>query len=252
MSEEQEKFDPGVEAQWIEPYTAQSREINELATALAKAQGQIKAALKDSANPFFDSTYAGLQAVWDACRAPLSDNGLSIVQRGHSTPTGYVMRTTIMHSSGQWMEGEVPCLTTARETKQNPMQQLGSAITYARRYGLAAMVGVAPEEDEDADEGKKRKPQHGTEPIMGKYKKSELTEKLRALDADLHACEDMSTLMGVLHSYQDAIEQCERELPTWYYGKEGSDAPGIKDRITSVRNELRAKEAEEPTLLDAG
>ena len=249
MNEEPQGYEP---MPTETPAPSQSAEIGKLAEALAKAQGQIKAALKDSANPFFESTYAGLQAVWDACRAPLSENGLSVVQRGQSTPAGYVMRTTIIHSSGQWMEGEVPCLTTARETKQNPMQQLGSAITYARRYGLAAMVGVAPEEDEDAGEGKKRKPQHGREPVLGKLKKQELEAKMREFDAGLHECTDMGMLMGLLKDYGEALEQCEREIPTWFYGKEGSDAPGIQERITTVRQKLRVKELEKPNPLDAG
>jgi len=58
----------------------QSEQINELATALAKAQGKITGALKDSANPFYKSRYADLASVWDACRAALSENGLAVVQ----------------------------------------------------------------------------------------------------------------------------------------------------------------------------
>ncbi len=57
-----------------------SPEINELAAALAKAQGEMGGALKDSANPFFKSKYADLSSVWEACRAPLAKYGLSIVQ----------------------------------------------------------------------------------------------------------------------------------------------------------------------------
>ncbi len=224
----------------------QADDLGALAKALAKAQGEIKEALKDSQNPHFKSNYATLAATWEACRGPLSKHGLSVVQRGKVTPDGYVMRTRLLHESGQWIEGEVPCITGGRQ-QQNEMQQLGSAITYARRYGLASMVGVAPEGDDDAETSEvKAKPKHGTAPILGKYKKQELEEKMRAFDGELHLCEDMGMLMGLVHSYADALDQCERELASWYYGKEGSDAPGIADRIKTKRQEIRRKEAEEP------
>ena len=58
----------------------QSETIGKLSEALAKAQGAMQNAVKDSSNPFFKSTYADLASVWDACRKPLSDNGLAIIQ----------------------------------------------------------------------------------------------------------------------------------------------------------------------------
>ena len=122
----------------------QSEQINELSAALAKAQGQIQGAKKTSDNPFFKSKYADLSEVWDVCRKPLSDNGLSIVQMPEVTDTGeIVLFTQICHSSGQWIRGKYPI----RPTKQDP-QGYGSAITYARRYSLAPAVGVAQEDDD--------------------------------------------------------------------------------------------------------
>lgn len=124
-----------------------SEKIDELAGALAKAQGEIKGALKDATNPFFKSKYATLDAVWDACRAALSSNGLSIVQ-GASTPHEATVSVTTMllHSSGQWIRD----VLTLPAGEGGP-QETGSALTYARRYGLSAMVGVAPEDDDDAN-----------------------------------------------------------------------------------------------------
>lgn len=125
-------------------------EIGKLAEALSKAQGQIKGAVKDSSNPAFKgSRYADLASVWEACRKPLADNGLSVVQftqvrrateDGHTVTT---LVTRLQHSSGESVEGETPLLMGKQD-----MQALGSAITYARRYGLAAIVGVAPEDDD--------------------------------------------------------------------------------------------------------
>lgn len=124
-----------------------SDNINELATALAKAQGEITAAMQDKVNPHFKSSYASLNSVWDACRVPLSKNGLSIIQTMQSQDDALTLVTTLAHCSGQYIKSFLPIATT----KATP-QALGSAITYMRRYSLAAIVGVAPDEDDDANE----------------------------------------------------------------------------------------------------
>jgi hypothetical protein len=123
-----------------------STEIGKLAEALAKAQGEIKGAAKDSTNPHYRSKYADLASVWDACRAALTKNGLSVVQLPDTTADGVFLHTTLAHSSGQWMRGTMP----VRPVQDTP-QGLGSALTYARRYSLAAMVGVAPDDDDDGN-----------------------------------------------------------------------------------------------------
>ena len=122
----------------------QSEQINELAAALAIAQGSITGALKDSANPFFKSKYADLASVWDACRDSLSKNGLAVVQVASTSETGAaVITTTLCHKSGQWIRGSISLMPV----KSDP-QGMGSALTYARRYALASMVGVAQVDDD--------------------------------------------------------------------------------------------------------
>lgn len=125
-----------------------SPEIGELATALALAQAEMKAAPKTSENPFFKSKYADLSAVWDACRGPLTKHGLSVSQ----IPTTDGVITVLMHTSGQWISGTL----LLKPDKETP-QAVGSAITYARRYALAAIVGVATEDD-DAESAMDRRP----------------------------------------------------------------------------------------------
>ncbi len=121
-----------------------SEQINEVATALAKAQGQITGALKDSTNPHFKSSYADLASIWDACRSALSSNGLAVVQMtDKSDKDEVIVVTRIMHSSGQWIEG-----TLALPVSKADAQGYGSALTYARRYGLAAAVGIAQVDDD--------------------------------------------------------------------------------------------------------
>ncbi len=120
--------------------------VNELFSALAKAQGLIQNALKDSQNPFFKSSYANLASVWEACRKPLSDNGLSVSQTTCKTEHGLFLITILGHSSGQWMRSEMPIILV-----KNDPQSLGSMLTYLRRYSLSAIVGVAPDDDDDGE-----------------------------------------------------------------------------------------------------
>lgn len=121
----------------------QSTEIKDLAAALAKAQAEIKPALKDTDNPFFKSKYADLASVQAACMPHLTKNGLSVVQAIQMVGELTVLVTTLMHTSGQWLKSVAP----VRPTKNDP-QGLGSALTYMRRYSLASMAGVAQEDDD--------------------------------------------------------------------------------------------------------
>lgn len=129
--------------------------------ALVKAQMAMTRAMKDSNNPFFNSKYADLVSVQDACLPALHENGFAVM---HSLGLGkddnrerYVF-TTLLHESGQSWECAIPL----RVDKDN-MQAVGSAITYARRYGLMCLSGVAPEDDDGnkaaANPPKKEKPE---------------------------------------------------------------------------------------------
>jgi len=158
-----------------------SGDIGKLAEAMAKAQSEIRTAVKDSKNPFYKSSYADLTSVWDACRGPLSKNGLAVLQPTTTAINGEVeLVTFIIHSSGQWVKGTLR-VTPGKmkgqsfELSKDP-QSLGSAITYARRYGLASMVGVAPEGDDD--DGEK---------AMGRTKSGDqLSEASRALASRMY------------------------------------------------------------------
>lgn len=129
-----------------------SEAIHELATALAKAQAAMKPAAKDSINPHFKSRYADLASVWDAARAALTGNGLSVVQGASADGERVTVTTLLLHTSGQWIQDALT--SSARDASA---QSVGSAITYGRRYGLSAMVGIAPEDD-DAEAATPRQP----------------------------------------------------------------------------------------------
>ena len=120
-----------------------SESIAELTAALAVAQGAIENAVKDTTNPFFKSKYADLASVRDVIREPFSKAGLAVMQFPHVMGVDVTVTTILAHKSGEW----VSCDITMTSEKQTP-QAVGSVITYARRYALAAISGVASEDDD--------------------------------------------------------------------------------------------------------
>jgi hypothetical protein len=123
----------------------QSEQINELAGALSKAQSAMKAAAFNRTNPHFKNKYADLASVIDAIREPLASNALSFTQTMEIREGGFVLVTTLRHSSGQWVASEYPLPNAAKP------QELGSALTYARRYSLSSIVCIAADDDDDAE-----------------------------------------------------------------------------------------------------
>jgi hypothetical protein len=123
-----------------------SEQINELAASLAIAQGAMSVAIKDSTNPHFRSKYADLSSVIDAVRPHLSANGICFVQEPTTEAGMLVVETTLYHKSGQWISSKLSVAC-----KDLSPQPVGSATTYARRYALMAICGIAPAEDDDGE-----------------------------------------------------------------------------------------------------
>ncbi|HYH64310.1 MAG TPA: ERF family protein [Urbifossiella sp.] len=122
-----------------------SPDIKDLALALSAAQGEMTHAGKGTVNPHFRSKYADLSAVIDALKPALAKHGLAYVQTTDlAADGGIVLVTTLLHKSGQWIRGTYP----VRPIKADP-QGYGSALTYARRYALAAIAGVASVDEDD-------------------------------------------------------------------------------------------------------
>lgn len=146
----------------------QSDDIGELVKALAAVQGLLTPAVKETNNPFYDKKYANLESVWQSCRQLLADNGLTVMQSGiENSERNFdrmvpkfneksktlidtlvicevvTLETLISHSSGQWKRGLMGCTIV----DSNP-QKVGGAVTYLRRYGLAAMLGIVTDDDD--------------------------------------------------------------------------------------------------------
>lgn len=112
-------------------------------SALAAAQMEMGPALKDAMNPAFKSKYADLASVMTACLPALNKHGICVMQPTGEDEQGRFVKTILAHTSGETVECRVPLIVS-----KNDMQGYGSAVTYARRYGLMSMAGIAPDDDD--------------------------------------------------------------------------------------------------------
>lgn len=136
----------------------QSESIGALAAALAKAQGAIKPAVfdKEVNTNTYKFKYATLATLWDTARDALAINGLAVTQTTDIDSGGNILLvTTLLHASGEWIGGVYPV-----RAKDNMPQTLGSAITYARRYALSAILGLVSDDDDDGNAANGNQAQH--------------------------------------------------------------------------------------------
>lgn len=125
-----------------------SESIEELAKALVAAQARMTHAARNAKNDHLKSRYADLASVWDAIRESLTANGLCVVQQLRTNGKSVVLRTELLHVSGQWIASELPIVVP--EGRESDPRVIGSALTYARRYTLSAIAGIA-QDDDDGD-----------------------------------------------------------------------------------------------------
>ena len=174
-----------------------SESIEHLATALAAAQGVLKNPPKNKINPHFKSRYADLSDGLDVIRECYSQHGLAFIQ-GTSIVDGIiVLNTRIVHKSGQWTESDYPVGGLGRP------QEMGSAMTYARRYALFGLVGVAGEDDDDGNAAQSAE----TAPV--KSVKAAPKQMEPGLTPD-----DSEKLMGVIKGAMDFCETAP-QLSDW-------------------------------------
>ena len=126
---------------------AEAAPVSKITEALVKAQAAMTSPKFNRTNPHFKSKYADLTAIIDAVRKPLNDNGIAFTQQTILSGTDFVLLTTLRHVSGESIVSEWPLPPTASQ------QHMGSNLTYAKRYTLAAICGVSAEDDDDAEAG---------------------------------------------------------------------------------------------------
>lgn len=155
------------------PTYERSESLTRLAVALVKAQSAMGPALKTSRNTYHGSNYSDLATVWEAAQHPLAENGLAVIQPISSAPDGKAMQVTtlLVHVSGEWISSTSTWPARAEKPKDRngnviqgaePFigpQALGSAATYGRRYGLAALLSIVSEDDDgEGAEGRRNHP----------------------------------------------------------------------------------------------
>lgn len=188
-----------------------SESINELAPALCLAQSQMSGAAKTATNPFFNKKYADLGEVIRCVKEPFTKNDLCFIQFPISEEGRAGVETTIMHKSGQWISHEF----TVKCAKNDP-QGFGSAITYAKRYGLQAACGI-PSEDDDGNAASKpeEKPKAST-PAAKKAPAKPAMSQAEAIEIlgqsiDLGAMtSDYNKLSPELKANADVVAYCKQ------------------------------------------
>lgn len=207
-------------------------QLGELFAAMAAAQGMMRGALKDATGQIGQqkTKYADLASCWDSCREALSKNGVSVIQIPSADGVKITVRTILGHKSGQSIRSEL-VMTSQGGTPQ----QIGSAITYARRYGLCAMVGIAPEDDDGAaasgtDKGSRESQKQIAERLIEEGKKPKEGKKSTDFDT-LKKFKEARTKLGdedyyrILRSYgaehanditdTEQAKKCLRAMAGW-------------------------------------
>ncbi len=216
-----------------------SDNISELAKALAAAQAEMKPAPKDSQNPYFKSSYADLATCWEAARGPLTKNGLSVVQL--TTPgndgSSVNVESVLLHTSGEWIKG----VLQVKLAKQDP-QGLGSALTYGRRYGFMALIGLAPADDDgEAAAGRvqqKAQPQAATQqPPQRPAQEQQQADPALATKPQLQKINILIQELGI-HDRQSKLNR----LNKWLASRGGN---------RQVQSSSELSQAEAHALIDA-
>ena len=220
-----------------------SETIEQISSAFVKAQADLSGIRKDGKNPFFSSKYITLDAILEYVRPILTANGIALIQTNESygvTEYAEINRLTVssrlLHKSGEWIENSVTLPVIARidrSGKELPLdaQSLGSALTYARRYGLTALLGINAETDDDGNSASRterfaNKPAPAPKPVAE-------PAQLSAVDA---------FRAEVIRLYGEAIGKDKNQQKlVWSIATEkmGLSADITPENMTAVTNQLR-------------
>lgn len=215
-----------------------SEHLGKLAAALAKAQGEIENAEKDTRGNY--GKYATLASTWNSIRAPLSKNEIAIYQRPLTINGKLIMATMLIHSSGEFIDdSELELIFDRTGGRIAPMQAMGSAVTYARRYTLQAATGVAPEDDDDgAGAGKPNDPTPAQKKNSAPPGVIKTAEQARQALQNKKPALATTEMFETIHSYcmdRDINEGVINKLVTQGYGyKVGKIPVWVADEIIDL------------------
>jgi len=197
-----------------------SESIAKLSQALAKFNAKVVKVEKDGTNPFLKNKYATLDNIVDAVRPLLAEHGLSVVQVPTDAEGGAIAMTTILlHESGEWLESGTLIM---KPVKQTP-QEIGSVLTYARRYQLSAFLSLNTGEDDDGNSssGVTEKPKKQQAPKPDKPKEEPKDEKIS--EGTLKAVNTlMSNYVTSTLKAGETVDEQRAKLKDWLRGKVGA------------------------------
>lgn len=198
-----------------------SESIDQIFMALSKAQASLKPALKNKTNPYFQSKYADLDSCMEALKDPLSKNDLCITQLPSQNEGNLSVTTVLGHKSGQWIMSQI----TMRPEKNTP-QGIGSAITYARRYGLA-ITGLVTEDDDDGNDASGKDNKNKPKPPPPKPKNHAPTKEDLQEPSSLTA-KQIQRMQAIVASSEWTIDQV-KEVIASKFKKKSSKELSVKE-----------------------
>lgn len=181
-----------------------SESIDQLATALAAAQAEMKNAYTNASNPHFKSKYADLAKVRDTVTPALTKNGIAVVQGTDILDTGIHVVTRLVHKSGQWIESRWPIAF-------DKPQAMGSAYTYAKRYSLAAICNIAADEDDDANAANDKPVMPSVNGTPGASKAGSRT----TYDGFVKAIRSAPTVKALADWHKQNVTEIDKLPPDW-------------------------------------
>ena len=171
-----------------------SESIKEIATALSQAQGEFPQILKDKENPYYKSKYADISSIHKAVNPVLAKHGLAIAQITNPNAEVVEVETVLLHNSGEWISSTIQI----KPVKTDP-QAYGSALTYARRYALSAILNISSEDDDDGNAASKENGKDVKKEVPKEKPLPTLTEKAYG-----------TILARILAGETDLIEKTEK------------------------------------------
>lgn len=197
-----------------------SESIKNIAKALAAFQADVKNPANTETNPFFKSKYAPLSDILNLARPLLSKHGLSVLQSPSGDGQNVTVTTLITHESGEWIESEPLTLKADKATAQGA----GSAITYARRYALSAMLGISSEDDDDGNFA------------SGSNNVTPIPEKKAAPRSDKATSKQLTKLYAMANNLKIPAEEMKELISIRY--KKDSSKDLTKAEISELIDEL--------------
>ena len=221
-----------------------SEQINELGSALVKAQLLISGATKDGTNPHFKSNFATLQSCIEASRPALTENGLSVIQGAETNEHGGISLTTmLLHTSGQWVQASLEMTPDPVTMKRNASQALGSALSYARRYGYSSLVGLYQTDDDGESAGS-----NGN----GEVRTHGLTKPTITTVPENTVLEQLPRNLAKSPRVMQWVQRFEEKFPTrldmlLVLGESNPTVEKFLDKVTQLAKAIKADEDYQPT-----